>query len=209
MVAQEQTVNNGLFKSPHAQKKDKEEIRNAILSKEAVRPRDLTSPNGGKFNVLHNTQLLLRKYRDLRWAVEQDLLRRVETEDNNIDYIIDKLRDSIEIHEDKVVQNRLKEVIKTQSMLNILENAVESLKTHPSNGMEKYTVIHVTYMSLDPKVMRLKKQGIFDACQMTHGQYYRRMAEAVKNLSSILWQTAGEAYALFMDIYDFLNQVTD
>lgn len=197
-----------LFVSQLSQEEEKSKIREAILSSDSVRTFSNNQHNNKKFNVLHNTRLLLRKYRNLRWAVEQDLLSRADTPTDNIDYIIDKLRDSIEIHDDPIAKRRIQEVIKTKTMITILENAVESLKTHPSYGDEKYTVIYITYISMDPNLMRLKTQGLFDACKMTHGQYYRRLNEAIRNLSCILWQTDGEAYALFMDICEYIEQVT-
>lgn len=160
-----------------------------------------------KFTVHHNTILLLKKYRDLKWVVEQDLADQVDLPPDNIDAIIEKLKDGIEIHDNKILERRVQEIIKTKRLLSILEGAVMSLKYHHSHGKEKYDVIYYTYLCMDREVIAMTSGELFLKCNLAQATYYRIKREAINNLSSILWQTSGAAYRLFIELWDIIEDI--
>ena len=97
----------------------------------------------------HNTELLLKNYRDIAWMVEclpdavaEELDRPFET--------VDELLDGIEVSStfgQRKLEKRLAGVEKTRLMLERVNDALTVLKQKPGNGQMLYNLIYLTYIA--------------------------------------------------------------
>ena len=153
----------------------------------------------------HNTQLLLKHYRDIVWVMEclpamisSDLDRRFEDVDNLLGLI------NAEICMDNVqLENRLISIQQSKLMLDRFHEALAILRKKPGNGEELYNCVYLTFITQE----RLNHQDILERMKISARHYYRLRKQAVNILSIRLWAAPNGELETWLEILSLLDTV--
>ena len=145
-------------------------------------------------NAYHNTELLLRKYREVVWSIEVSAIQA------QISFEIEmgcKLEEFLEMSyaagadlAGTDIQEQMRTMERNKKMLKIIESAVNLLKRKQGQGEEYYNIIYYTYMS--EKTYK-KVENIIEKIASITGEYmswktyYAKKRRAIETLSTILW----------------------
>ena len=141
-----------------------------------------------------NTELLLKKYRDVVWSIEVSAIQA------QISFEIEmgcKLEEFLEMSyaagadlSGTDIQEQMRTLERNKKMLKIIENAVNLLKRKREYGEDYYNIIYYTYMS--EKIYK-KVEDIIEKIASVTGEYmawktyYAKKRRAIETLSTILW----------------------
>ena len=144
--------------------------------------------------LYHNTEILLKKYREVVWSIETSAIQArtsLELEmDCNLEEFLE-MSSAVGIDlEGTQIREQIRTVERNKKMLKIIEVAVNLLKENPQMGEEYYWVLFYTYLSkkksrsVDCIIDKVYEQtGIF----ITQKTYYKYRKAAINKLSTILW----------------------
>ena len=143
--------------------------------------------------LFHNTWKLLKNYQDAVWNLElavQQVRNTIEIEYGNS---IEEFLDSIYLAGADIggtrLENYAKSIERSNKMLNLLNSAVEILRSKHKHGEQYYWILYYSYLS----PQQLQNTDEIIECLVPHianiskRTYYRKRPEAVQALSAILW----------------------
>lgn len=143
--------------------------------------------------VYHDTELLLRKYRDVVWSLElsvQQVRRQFKLEyGSSIEEFLDTIYMAGFDLADSHIQEHTQSIERSYKMLKLIENAVNILRTKHKYGEVYYWLLYYTYLS--PQKYR-NVEEILEQLE-AHDQvycrrsYFNKRKEAINAFSSILW----------------------
>lgn len=141
----------------------------------------------------HDTRRLLRKYRDVTWSLElavQKLKNQFHVEyGTDIEAFLDSVYLAGADLGGTELEHHAQCIERSHKMLQLLDSAVELLRTRHKKGEIYYWVLYYTYMSPQrlknaDEIMEILRPHIRD---VSYSTYYRLSKEAVETLSSVLW----------------------
>lgn len=143
--------------------------------------------------LYHNTEILLKHYRDVVWSVEASVLQAelgFELEMNC------KLEEFLEMSyvagadlSGTDIQEHMRTLERNKKMLQTVDMAVKSLRERHANGDEYYWILYYTYLSekpckcLDDIVAKIEEK----TKPMAWKTYYKKRNMAIRALSVLLW----------------------
>lgn len=144
--------------------------------------------------LYHNTEVLLRKYRDVVWSLEISAIQAQMNFEFEMGSKLDEfLGMSYAAGADLTgtdIQEQIRTLERNKKMLRIIETAVDAIKKSVNNGEIYYWTLYYTYMSEkrektieDIMVKISEKTGEY----MSWKTYYRKRRQATELLSTILW----------------------
>ena len=160
-----------------------------------------------KETLWHDTQLLLRKYRQVKWALEvssQQALKELQqriggTLDTFLHAAVFAGADISNTH----LEGRAQSLERSRKMLGLIDNSVEFLKQNHPRGEFYYLILYHYYLS--PKeistsdiIDELEKTGIL-LCDKTLRKYRN---EAIGILGEILWGYEDRESDSILDEFD-------
>ena len=132
----------------------------------------------------HNTETLLKKYRDVAWNIEVANMQMNINANNPINEFLEiGYSNNIEIKE------QTNTIEKNKKILSLIDRALELIRNKQKYGREYYQILYYTYIINEPLnsaseiVDKLCDEGYF----MSEKTYFRRKNEAIKLLSEILF----------------------
>ena len=143
--------------------------------------------------LYHNTELLLRKYRDVVWSIEVSAIQAQISFELEMDC---KLEEFLEMSYDAgadlsgtQIQEQRRTLERNKKMLKIIEMAVGVLRKKKVNGEIYYWILYFTYLSEKPckNIDDLLSHIAEKTEMMSWRTYYKRRKEAIETLSGILW----------------------
>ena len=143
--------------------------------------------------LYHDTLKLLRKYRDVVWALElsvQQVRKRFSIEyGSSIDDFLESVYLAGADLTGSNLEHHAKCIEKSNQMLKLLDSSIELLRTKHKNGETYYWLLY--YSFLCPQQLR-NVEEILDQLRphfldISYRTYYRKRNEAIDALSSILW----------------------
>lgn len=143
--------------------------------------------------LYHNTELLLRKYRDVVWSIEVSAIQAQISFELEMDC---KLEEFLEMSYDAgadlsgtQIQEQMRTLERNKKMLKIIEAAVNILRKKQVDGEEYYWILYYTYLSDRPckKVEDIIKLIGRKTAPMAWKTYFNRRRKAIEVLSTILW----------------------
>ena len=153
----------------------------------------------------HDTQKLLRKYRDVMWSLElsvQKLKNRFHVEyGTDIEEFLDSVYLAGADLGGTELEHHAQCIERSHKMLQLLDNAVELLRTRHKNGEIYYWLLYYTYLSpqqfqnTEEIIMQLQPH-IRDISIPT---YYRWKKRAIETLGDILWGYTERSSIQFLD----------
>ena len=143
--------------------------------------------------LYHDTLKLLKKYRDVVWALElsvQQVRKRFSIEyGSSIDDFLESVYLAGADLTGSNLEHHAKCIEKSNQMLKLLDSSIELLRTKHKNGETYYWLLY--YSFLCPQQLR-NVEEILDQLRppfldISYRTYYRKRNEAIDALSSILW----------------------
>lgn len=157
-----------------------------------------------KKNSFHNTQLLLKHYRNIAWMIEcfpdtiaAELSKPYSGLDDLLDYV-----DLEGVLGNKRLEGRIEAIQKTKILLDRVNEALTVLKKKPDNGERLYNVIYYTYIQPE----KLKYNDLMFALDLSPRQYYRLREQAISILSIRLWSAPEREVDYWLDVLTLLDE---
>ena len=178
-----------------------------LLEDDKISDKDMRQAvKAKKHKKFHNTQLLLKHYREIKWLLEclpaqiaEELDRPFISLDNLLGLV------NAEICLDNVLlENRLMNVQKSRLMLDRFNEALSVLRQKPGNGEDLYNCLYLTFITTED----LSHQDILDRLDISSRHYYRLRKLAINVLSIRLWAVPNvelDAWLEIMSVLEMLN----
>ncbi|MCR4718978.1 MAG: hypothetical protein K5768_05045 [Firmicutes bacterium] len=143
--------------------------------------------------LYHNTELLLKRYRDVVWSVEVSAIQTQISFELKMDCKIEEfLEMSYEAGADLSgtdIQEQMRVMERNRKMLKLIEAAVDLLRKKKADGELYYWILYYTYLSEKPP---RRVEDIIDSINaktepISWKTYYNKRSKAIEVLSTILW----------------------
>lgn len=143
--------------------------------------------------VYHNTELLLKQYRDVVWSLEVSVNRInrnfYQEYGKDIDGFLDLTYEAGLDLKGTEIEAQTETLAKSRNMLRMIDCSVDLLRTKHKNGELYYWILYYTYLS--PQEM-LNADEIVDKLgdymkDISRSTYFRKKNEAVMQLGRVLW----------------------
>lgn len=154
-------------------------------------------------NRYHNTMLLLKHYRDIRWLLQ--CLPAHVAEELDMPYAeLDMLLSAVSTKaalESKKFESRMRSIEKSRLMMDRINEAITVLREKPGDGEQLYNIIFHTFIS----PQKLKHQQLLDKLEISDRHYYRMRQQAVNILSIRLWATPAAELDSWLELLSLLE----
>ena len=155
--------------------------------------------------MYHNTQLLLKHYRNIKWILEcfpANLAKELGKPMHDLDALISAVSEEIEL-DNRKLENRLKSVAKSRMLLEKFHEAMDILKQKPETGQKMYDIIFNTYMIPE----KLTHNQLIYRLVLSTRHYYRLRDEAFNILSLRLWAAPTNELDSWLDVLSILENI--
>ena len=141
----------------------------------------------------HNTKLLLKKFRDVRWSIEVSAIQAQISFELEMDC---KLEEFLEMSyaagldlTGTHIQEQMRTLERNKKMLKIIETAIQVLRKKQVDGEMFYWILYYTYLSEKPcKTVDDILNRVSEKTEpMSWRTYFKRRKKAIELLSGILW----------------------
>jgi len=159
--------------------------------------------------LYHNTELLLKKYRDVVWSVEVSLNNAKTKFEREFECDLETFLDlSYSAGADLSgtdIQGHLRTLERNRKMLKIIHDSVEVIRNKHRRGEMYYQILYITFLSNDEKeyVGEIVDALIELGFVMSEKSFYRKKHEAIECLSNILWGYSSR------NCIDIINELID
>lgn len=143
--------------------------------------------------LYHNTEVLLKKYRDVVWSIEVSAIQAQISFELEMDCRLEEFLEmsyaaGADLSGTKI-QEQMRTLERNKKMLKIIESAVNILRKKQVDGEEFYWILYYTYLSDKPckRVEDIIKLVGLKTAPMAWKTYFNRRRKAIETLSTILW----------------------
>ncbi len=154
-------------------------------------------------NAYHNTELLLKQYRNIAWLVEcfpEQIAAELEEPFEDVDKLIDKLDVNMAFG-DRKIENRIAGLERTRLILDRINEALSALKKKPDNGENLYQLVYLTYINPE----KLSVNELLYRLNMSQRHYYRLREQAFNILSIRLWSAPKKEIDFWLEMISILE----
>lgn len=154
-------------------------------------------------NMYHNTQSMLKNYRDIVWALECFPERVAEELDRplkDLDALLSAVDTQLAMNNAKL-EHKLLSIQKSRLLLDRINEALTVLRHKPGNGELMYNIIFQTYLTPD----KLTHAEILYRLGISDRHYYRLRQQAVNILSIRLWTAPAGCLDAWLEILTLLE----
>ena len=156
----------------------------------------------------HNTELLLKNYRDMVWLLESmpdQIASELMIPFASLDEIIDRLDLELSMN-NKRLESRLQSITQSRLLINRINEAVSVLKTKPNDGLDLYRVIYETY--INPET-RGRVWDIYELLALSKRKYYSIRKKAITLISLRLWSAPNREINMWLDVLAMMENGFD
>ena len=154
-------------------------------------------------NMYHNTQIMLKHYRDIVWALEcfpSEIAEELETPLKDLDALLSVVDTQVALGNAKL-EHRLLSVRKSRLLLERINDALTVLRNKPGNGELMYNIIFQTFITPD----KLTHSDILYRLDISERHYYRLRQQAINILSIRLWTAPMGCLDAWLEILTLLE----
>ena len=147
----------------------------------------------------HNTELLLKNYRDMVWLLESmpdQIASELMIPFASLDEIIDRLDLELSMN-NKRLESRLQSITQSRLLIDRINEAVSVLKTKPNDGLDLYRVIYETY--INPETCG-RVWDIYELLALSKRKYYSIRKKAITLISLRLWSAPNREINMWLDV---------
>lgn len=143
--------------------------------------------------LYHNTELLLKRYRDVVWSLEVAVHRVnknfYQEYGSDIEGFLEMTYEAGMDLKGTEIEAQTKTITRSRNMLIMIDSAIDLLRTKHKNGELYYWILYYTYFSPQEmqntdEIVEKLREYIKDISRST---YFRKKNEAVLQLGRILW----------------------
>lgn len=153
----------------------------------------------------HNTEMLLKHYRDIRWVLEcfpETIAEELDEPMRDLDAMLDRMEVEMAFG-DRKLESRIESVKKSRLLLDRINEALSTLKRKPDDGERMYNLIYLTYITPE----KLPRMEILDKLHVSSRHYYRLRQHAIHLLSIRLWSTPTAEIDSWLEILTLLEEL--
>lgn len=181
-------------------------VRKGLISDTTIQNPEVRKVKQERQRVMfHNTQLLLKHYRNIKWVLE--CFPDTVAEDLDVPYKhLDDLLSSIDAHlslDNIKLQHRLESLHRSRLLMDRLNEALTMLQKKPGNGELMYQVIYQTYISPE----QMKHEQILSVINISGRQYYKLRQQAFTLLSIRLWSAPATEMDSWIEVMTLLEML--
>lgn len=142
--------------------------------------------------LYHNTEKLLKKYRDIVWSIEVATLQAEKDFESEMEYSISKFLNmpytAIEDLKEAKIERRIKALARNKKMVDLIDKSVDVLKNKQVDGELFYWIIYYTYMSNEKCTsIEIADKIATKLYHISMKTYFAKKKQAISYLSNILW----------------------
>ena len=142
--------------------------------------------------LYHNTEKLLKKYRDIRWSIEVASLQAEKDFEEEMEYSIKDFLDmpysALEDLKGAKVEKQMKTLARNKKMIEMIDKSMEVLKLKQKDGELYYWIIYYAYLSKDKcSTTEIVGRVCAKLYHFSPKTYYVKKKQAIGYLSDILW----------------------
>lgn len=179
-------------------------IRSGLIANDKITDKNIRTKQQEKNQkAYHNTELLLKQYRNLVWMMDNfpdTVAEELDKPFENFDDMIDRLDLEMSLN-NKKIQNKLASLENTRLLIDRINDALTVLKKKPNDGESLYNLIYLTYIS--PEV--LNHNELLFRLSISSRQYYRMREKAVSVISLRLWNSSDKNLDMWLNVVELLN----
>ena len=179
-------------------------IRSGLVANNKIMDKNVRARQQEKQQkAYHNTELLLKQYRNLVWMMDNfpdTVAEELDKPFENFDDMIDRLDLEMSMN-NKKIQNKLAGLEKTRLLIDRINDALTVLKKKPDDGESLYNLIYMTYIG--PEV--LNHNELLFRLSISSRQYYRMREKAISVISLRLWNASDKNLDMWLNIVEMLN----
>lgn len=156
-----------------------------------------------KRNMYHNTQLMLKHYRDINWALEcfpANIAEELDRPLNDLDALLSLINAEIGMDNIKL-ENRLRSVQRSRLLLDRVNEALSVLRLKPVTGELMYQTLYLTYITPE----NLSHTEINYRLNISSRHYYRIRQQAINILSIRLWAAPATELDAWLEVLTLLE----
>lgn len=171
------------------------------ISNEARRKADMNR----KRKTYHNTELMLKNYRNISWAVECFPMHIAEELDRPMQ-VLDALLSAIDMElslNNRKLEHRLQSIQRSRLLLDRINEALTVLKKKPGDGEQMYQLIYETYIRPES----LSHTELLYRLSLSSRHYYRLRTQAFGILSMRLWAAPAEELDAWLEVLSLLEML--
>ena len=158
-----------------------------------------------KQKTYHNTEMLLRNYRNIVWALEcfpSAIEEELERPLGNLDALLDYVDIELSL-DNKKLESRLESIEKSRLLLDRLNEALSILKKKPDNGEKMYEIIYLTYIAPE----KLSHADLLYRLDISARHYYRLRTQAIGIISLRLWSVPAAEMDSWLELLTLLENL--
>lgn len=161
-----------------------------------------------KEHLYHNTELLLKRYRDVVWSIETSVIQAKVSFELEMDCKLEEFLDMTYAAGADLagthIQEQMRTLERSKKMLKIIETAVDLLRKKQADGELYYWILYYTYLSEKPckrieDIIRLVGEKTEEISWKT---YFNKRRKAIEILSTILWGFASKECMPILEAFE-------
>ena len=152
----------------------------------------------------HNTEVLLKAYRDLVWQAECESCRiaeELEIPVQNLDALLSRVDAELGM-QNKRVELALERAKRYRILVDRVNEALSLLKRKPENGEILFQIINLAYIIPE----KLCTSDILYRLGMSSRHYYRLRSQAIQLLSLRLWAAPTPELDAFVELIRIMDR---
>ena len=134
----------------------------------------------------HNTDLLLKQYRTIKWMIEcfpSQIEEELSASFEDFDDLMLKLGIEERAYSNYHISGRAKSLSKSRMILELVNQSLTVLKKKPKNGDLLYRIIYLSYIADE----ELDAKNIAYSLDLSERHFFRLKNEAIRAISLYLW----------------------
>ena len=154
-------------------------------------------------NMYHNTQMMLKHYRDIVWALEcfpEQVAEELDRPLKDLDALLSMVDTQLAMGNTRL-EHRMLSIKQSRLLLDRNNDALTVLRQKPGNGEMMYNIIFQTFVTPD----KLTHQEILYRLDISDRHYYRLRQQAVNILSIRLWTAPAGCLDAWLEILTLLE----
>ena len=179
------------------------ERRGIVEDPSIVNDRARQAEQALRRNMYHHTQMMLKHYRDIVWALEcfpQQVAEELDRPLRDLDTLLSAVDTQLAMGNAKL-EHRLLGIQKSRLLLDRINEALTVLRHKPGNGEMMYNIIFQTFLTPE----KLTHTEILYRLSISDRHYYRLRQQAVNILSIRLWTAPAGCLDAWLELLTLLE----
>ena len=153
--------------------------------------------------MYHNTQLMLKHYRDIVWALEcfpEQVAEELNQPLGDLDALLGAVDTQLAMGNMRL-EHRMQSIKQSRLLLDRINDALTVLRQKPGNGEAMYNIIFQTFLTPE----KLTHTEILYRLDISDRHYYRLRQQAMNILAIRLWTTPAGSLDAWLEVLTLLE----